>query len=148
MLRSLLRIRFFDSVCILNDSFDYFPLVSGSSTNLVFNLNIILRECFFRTRIESSESCKCVALAFLRTIYVCKITSYHMANKSPCQLVSRQLVYLKKTFFLFLSSHPHKCGSNALFIGVSVVRVGVFYPHTTFTPSFPCRNAQLIGGHG
>ena len=34
---------FFDSVCILNDSFDsgdYFPLVSGSSTNLVFNLNI------------------------------------------------------------------------------------------------------------
>ena len=34
---------FFDSVCILNDSFDsgdYFPLVSGSSANLVFNLNI------------------------------------------------------------------------------------------------------------
>ena len=28
---------------------DYFPLVSGSSTNLVFNLNI--RGCFFRTRI-------------------------------------------------------------------------------------------------
>ena len=32
---------FFDSFCILNDSFDsgdYFPLVSGSSTNLVVNL--------------------------------------------------------------------------------------------------------------
>ena len=32
---------------------------------------------------------------------------------------------LKKTFFLFLPSHPHKCGSSALFIGVSVVRVSV-----------------------
>ena len=55
---------------------------------------------------------------------------------------------IKKKFFSFLPSHPHKCGSNALFIGVSVVRVGVFYPHTTLTPSFPCRNAQLIGGQG
>ena len=48
----------------------------------------------------------------------------------------------KKVFFLFLPSHPHKCGSNALFIGVSVVRVGAFYRHTTLTPSFPCRNAH------
>ena len=54
----------------------------------------------------------------------------------------------KKNFFLFLPSHPHKCGSNALFIGVSVVRVGAFYPHTALTPSFPCRNALLIGGKG
>ena len=28
----------------------------------------------------------------------------------------------KKVFFLFLPSHPHKCGSSALFIGGSSVR--------------------------
>ena len=32
---------------------------------------------------------------------------------------------IKKNFFLFLPSHPHKCGSSALFIGVSRVRVSV-----------------------
>ena len=43
----------------------------------------------------------------------------------------------KKSFFCFLPSHPHTCGSSALFIGVSRVRVSVranFYPHT-FAPS-------------
>ena len=50
----------------------------------------------------------------------------------------------KKVFFLFLPSHPHKCGSSALFIGGSRVRVSVrvellpshlpsHYPHTTLT---------------
>ena len=78
-------------------------------------------------------------LFLLRTIYVCKITSYHMANKSPCQLVSRQLVYLlKKLFFLFLPSHPHKCDSNALFIGVSVVRVSV---RANDLPSHPMKKS-------
>ena len=53
---------------------------------------------------------------------------------------------IKKNFFLFLPSHPHKCGSSALFIGVSRVRVGVrvellpshlpsHYPHTSGTGS-------------
>ena len=48
----------------------------------------------------------------------------------------------KKNFFLFLPSHPHKCGSSDLFIGVSRVRVSVrvnfllshlpsHYPHTS-----------------
>ena len=52
----------------------------------------------------------------------------------------------KKKFFLFLPSHPHKCGSSALFIGVSRVRVSVrvellpshlpsHYPHTSGTGS-------------
>ena len=39
-------------------------------------------------------------------------------------------IFSQKNFFLLLPSHPHKCSSNALFIGVSSVRadvrVGVF----------------------
>ena len=53
----------------------------------------------------------------------------------------------KKVFFLFLPSHPHKCGSSALFIGVSSVRVSVrvellpshlpsHYPHTSGTGKY------------
>ena len=53
----------------------------------------------------------------------------------------------KKKFFLFLPSHPHKCGSSALFIGVSSVRAGVrvellpshlpsHYPHTSGTGKY------------
>ena len=52
----------------------------------------------------------------------------------------------KKSFFCFLPSHPHTCGSSALFIGVSVVRVSVranFYPHT-FTPSLFRQEAEAI----
>ena len=56
----------------------------------------------------------------------------------------------KKKFFLFLPSHPHKCGSSALFIGVSRVRVSVrvellpshlpsHYPHTSGTGKYPVR---------
>ena len=59
----------------------------------------------------------------------------------------------KKTFFLFLPSHPHKCGSSALFIGVSRVRVSVrvellpshlpsHYPHTSG------RKVSCQGFHG
>ena len=59
----------------------------------------------------------------------------------------------KKNFFLFLPSHPHKCGSSALFIGVSRVRVGVRvellpshlpspYPHTSG------RKVSCQGFHG
>ena len=55
-----------------------------------------------------------------------------------------------KTFFLFLPSHPHKCGSSALFIGVSSVRVSVrvellpshlpsHYPHTSGTGKYTVR---------
>ena len=58
--------------------------------------------------------------------------------------------YNKKSFFLFLPSHPHKCGSSALFIGVSRVRVGVrvellpshlpsHYPHTSGTGKYTVR---------
>ena len=62
-------------------------------------------------------------------------------------LVCSYLVYsptskIKKSFFLFLPSHPHTCGSNALFIGGSRVRVSVrasdlpsHYPHTPLTLS-------------
>ena len=53
----------------------------------------------------------------------------------------------KKVFFLFLPSHPHKCGSSALFIGGSRVRVSVrvellpshlpsHYPHTSGTGKY------------
>ena len=53
----------------------------------------------------------------------------------------------KKVFFLFLPSHPHKCGSSALFIGGSRVRAGVrvellpshlpsHYPHTSGTGKY------------
>ena len=53
----------------------------------------------------------------------------------------------KKVFFLFLPSHPHKCGLSALFIGVSSVRVSVrvelfpshlpsHYPHTSGTGKY------------
>ena len=56
----------------------------------------------------------------------------------------------KKVFFLFLPSHPHKCGSSALFIGVSSVRVSVrvellpshlpsHYPHTSGTGKYSVR---------
>ena len=56
----------------------------------------------------------------------------------------------KKVFFLFLPSHPHKCGSSALFIGVSSVRVSVRaellpshlpspYPHTSGTGKYSVR---------
>ena len=56
----------------------------------------------------------------------------------------------KKVFFLFLPSHPHKCGSSALFIGVSSVRAGVraevlpshlpsHYPHTSGTGKYTVR---------
>ena len=59
----------------------------------------------------------------------------------------------KKSFFLFLPSHPHKYGSSALFIGVSRVRAGVraeflpshlpsHYPHTSG------RNVSCQGFHG
>ena len=59
----------------------------------------------------------------------------------------------KKNFFLFLPSHPHKCGSSALFIGVSRVRAGVrvellpshlpsHYPHTSG------RKVSCQGFHG
>ena len=48
--------------------------------------------------------------------------NYKSANLR-CLLVNSSIS--KKNFFLFLPSHPHKCGSNALFIGVSVVRVSV-----------------------
>ena len=53
---------------------------------------------------------------------------------------------IKKSFFSFLPSHPHKCGSSALFIGVSRVRARVranFYPHT-FTPSLFRQEAEAI----
>ena len=57
---------------------------------------------------------------------------------------------IKKSFFLFLPSHPHKCGSSALFIGVSRVRVSVrvellpshlpsHYPHTSGTGKYIVR---------
>ena len=60
---------------------------------------------------------------------------------------------IKKSFFLFLPSHPHKCGSSALFIGVSRVRVGVrvellpshlssHHPHTSG------RKVSCQGFHG
>ena len=60
---------------------------------------------------------------------------------------------IKKSFFLFLPSHPHKCGSSALFIGVSRVRAGVRaellpshlpspYPHTSG------RKVSCQGFHG
>ena len=52
-------------------------------------------------------------------------------------------LYYKKVFFLFLPSHPHKCAWNALFIGVSSVRVGVFYPHTYPHPH-PLQNGILL----
>ena len=56
----------------------------------------------------------------------------------------------KKNFFLFLPSHHHKCGSSALFIGGSRVRVGVrvellpshlpsHYPHTSGTGKYSVR---------
>ena len=56
----------------------------------------------------------------------------------------------KKKFFLFLPSHPHKCGSSALFIGVSRVRVSVrvellpshlpsHFPHTSGTGKYSVR---------
>ena len=56
----------------------------------------------------------------------------------------------KKNFFLFLPSHPHKCGSSALFIGGSSVRAGVrvellpsllpsHYPHTSGTGKYTVR---------
>ena len=56
----------------------------------------------------------------------------------------------KKVFFLFLPSHPHKCGRSALFIGVSRVRAGVgvellpshlpsHYPHTSGTGKYTVR---------
>ena len=56
----------------------------------------------------------------------------------------------KKNFFLFLPSHPHKCGSSALFIGGSRVRVSVrvellpshlpsHYPHTSGTGKYIVR---------
>ena len=56
----------------------------------------------------------------------------------------------KKSFFLFLPSHPHKCGSSALLIGVSRVRVSVrvellpshlpsHYPHTSGTGKYTVR---------
>ena len=56
----------------------------------------------------------------------------------------------KKVFFLFLPSHPHKCGRSALFIGVSRVRVSVrvellpshlpsHYPHTSGTGKYIVR---------
>ena len=68
-------------------------------------------------------------------------------------LVCSYLVYLstskiKKSFFLFLPSHPHTCGSNALFIGGSRVRASVrasdlpsHSPHTILTlpPTLPAR---------
>ena len=58
--------------------------------------------------------------------------------------------WIKKVFFLFLPSHPHKYGSNALFIGVSRVRVSVrvellpshlpsHFPHTSGTGKYPVR---------
>ena len=54
----------------------------------------------------------------------------------------------RKSFFLFLPSHPHKYGSNTLFIGVSRVRASVrvellpshlpsHYPHTSGTGKYP-----------
>ena len=57
---------------------------------------------------------------------------------------------IKKSFFSFLPSHPHKCGSSALFIGVSRVRVSVrvellpshlpsHFPHTSGTGKHPVR---------
>ena len=57
---------------------------------------------------------------------------------------------IKKSFFLFLPSHPHKCGSSALFIGGSRVRAGVrvellpshqpsHYPHTSGTGKYIVR---------
>ena len=50
---------FFGSFCILNDSFDsgdYFPLVSGSSTNLVVNL-IYTRMFFSNTNRTNLTNC-------------------------------------------------------------------------------------------
>ena len=57
---------------------------------------------------------------------------------------------IKKSFFLFLPSPPHKCGSSALFIGGSSVRAGVrvellpshlpsHYPHTSGTGKYIVR---------
>ena len=80
-------------------------------------------------------------------------------NKHPCQFVYLSTRLLKKTFFLFLPSHPHKCGSSALFIGVSVVRASVrasglpshyphTYPHTLVSPhtlTLPAESIQLAG---
>ena len=70
-------------------------------------------------------------------------------------LVCSYLVYsstskIKKSFFYFLPSHPHKCGSSALFIGGSRVRVSVrvnfllshlpsHYPHTSGTGKYSVR---------
>ena len=57
---------------------------------------------------------------------------------------------IKKVFFLFLPSHPHTCGSSALFIGVSVVRASVranflpsHSPHT-LAPSFFRQKAYCL----
>ena len=53
---------------------------------------------------------------------------------------------IKKSFFLFFALTPSLFVWNALFIGVSVVRVGVranFYPHT-FTPSLFRQEAEAI----
>ena len=59
-------------------------------------------------------------------------------------------IEIKKSFFSFLPSHPHKCGSSALLIGVSRVRAGVrveflpshlpsHYPHTSGTGKYIVR---------
>ena len=77
----------FDYVCILNDSFDsgdYFPLVSGSSTNLVFNL--IYANVFSNTNCESNESYKCAALALSRIrCWIISITA--AASGNACKSV-------------------------------------------------------------
>ena len=58
---------------------------------------------------------------------------------------------IKKVFFAFLPSHPHTCGWNALFIGVSSGEgkcegklSTLTIPHT----SYPAGTSCLSGGSG
>ena len=63
-------------------------------------------------------------------------------SSSTCQLVYLSTSKIKKSFFYFLPSHPHKCGSNALFIGVSRVRVSVRAKILLSPPSYPLHSAE------
>ena len=52
----------------------------------------------------------------------------------------------RNIFFIFLPSHPHTCGSNVLFIGVSSVRVSFFTLTLALTPSLPQLEAPCVFG--
>ena len=66
------------------------------------------------------------------------------------QVLQELFIERKKKFFLFLPSHPHKCGSSALFIGVSRVRVsgeGKLSPLTlTLTLPSHFRQESVLSG--